>query len=168
VDIVRSQISIAAGQPLEIKQEDVTLQGHAIQCRINAEDPRNNFRPTTGTVTAYLSPGGIGVRIDGAVYKDYTVPPYYDGLLAKLTVRGRTWDETVSRMHRSLEEYVLRGVKTTIPFLEKIMEEPDFRAGRFDTSYLDTHPELFTYDDHIEPEDLVVAISAAIAAYEGL
>ena len=168
VDIVRSQISIAAGEPLEITQEDVTLQGHAIQCRINAEDPRNNFAPSTGTITAYLSPGGIGVRIDGAVYKDYVVPPYYDGLLAKLTVRGRTWEETVSRMHRSLEEYVLRGVKTTIPFLEKIMEEPDFRAGLFDTSYLDTHPELFTYDDHIEPEDLVVAISAAIAAYEGL
>ena len=168
IDIVRSQISIAAGEPLEIKQEDVTLQGHAIQCRINAEDPRNNFAPSTGTITAYLSPGGIGVRIDGAVYKDYVVPPYYDGLLAKLTVRGRTWEETVSRMHRSLEEYVLRGVKTTIPFLEKIMEEPDFRAGLFDTSYLDTHPALFTYDDHIEPEDLVVAISAAIAAYEGL
>ncbi|TLY17521.1 MAG: acetyl-CoA carboxylase biotin carboxylase subunit [Nitrospirae bacterium] len=168
VDIVRSQISIAAGEPLEITQEDVTLQGHAIQCRINAEDPRNNFAPSTGTITAYLSPGGIGVRIDGAVYKDYVVPPYYDGLLAKLTVRGRTWEETVSRMHRSLEEYVLRGVKTTIPFLEKIMEEPDFRAGLFDTSYLDTHPALFTYDDHIEPEDLVVAISAAIAAYEGL
>ncbi|TLY26499.1 MAG: biotin carboxylase [Nitrospirae bacterium] len=168
IDIVRSQISIAAGEPLEIKQEDVTLQGHAIQCRINAEDPRNNFTPSTGTITAYLSPGGIGVRIDGAVYKDYVVPPYYDGLLAKLTVRGRTWEETVSRMRRSLEEYVLRGIKTTIPFMEKIMEEPDFRAGLFDTSYLDTHPELFTYDDHIEPEDLVVAISAAIAAYEGL
>jgi pyruvate carboxylase subunit A len=168
VDIVRSQISIAAGYPLEIRQEDVTLQGHAIQCRINAEDPRNNFRPSTGTITAYLSPGGIGVRIDGAVYKDYTVPPYYDALLAKLTVRGRTWDETVSRMHRSLEEYVLRGIKTTIPFLQCIMAEPDFRAGRFDTSYLDTHPELFNYDADIEPEDLVVAISAAIAAYEGL
>ena len=168
IDIVRSQISIAAGEPLEIKQEDVTLQGHAIQCRINAEDPRNNFAPSTGTITAYLSPGGIGVRIDGAVYKDYVVPPYYDGLLAKLTVRGRTWEETVSRMRSSLEEYVLRGIKTTIPFMEKIMEEPDFRAGLFDTSYLDTHPELFTYDDHIEPEDLVVAISAAIAAYEGL
>ncbi|MGH7251447.1 MAG: acetyl-CoA carboxylase biotin carboxylase subunit [Nitrospiraceae bacterium] len=168
VDIVRSQISIAAGQPLEIRQEEVTLQGHAIQCRINAEDPRNNFRPSTGTITAYLSPGGIGVRIDGAVYKDYTVPPYYDGLLAKLTVRGRTWEETVSRMHRSLEEYVLRGVKTTIPFLQKIMKEPDFRAGRFDTSFLATHPELFQYDETLEPEDLVVAISAAIAAYEGL
>ncbi|MBI4402413.1 MAG: acetyl-CoA carboxylase biotin carboxylase subunit [Nitrospirae bacterium] len=168
VDIVRSQISIAAGEPLEIRQEEVTLQGHAIQCRINAEDPRNNFRPSTGTITAYLSPGGIGVRIDGAVYKDYSVPPYYDALLAKLTVRGRTWDETVSRMHRSLEEYVLRGVKTTIPFLKKIMEEPDFRAGRFDTSYLEAHPDLFEYDATIEPEDLVVAISAAIASYEGL
>ena len=168
VDIVRSQISIAAGQPLEIRQEDVTLQGHAIQCRINAEDPRNNFRPSTGTITAYLSPGGIGVRIDGAVYKDYTVPPYYDGLLAKLTVRGRTWEETVSRMHRSLEEFVLRGVKTTIPFLQKIMKDPDFRVGRFDTSFLETHPDLFQYDDTLEPEDLVVAISAAIAAYEGL
>jgi pyruvate carboxylase subunit A len=168
VDIVRSQISIAAGYPLEIRQQDVTLQGHAIQCRINAEDPRNDFRPSTGTITAYLSPGGIGVRIDGAVYKDYTVPPYYDALLAKLTVRGRTWDETVSRMHRSLEEYVLRGIKTTIPFLKRIMAEPDFRAGRFDTSYLETHPDLFDYDADIEPEDLVVAISAAIAAYEGL
>jgi len=168
VDIVRSQIWVAAGLPLEFKQEDVTLQGHAIQCRINAEDPRNNFRPSTGTITSYLSPGGIGVRIDGAVYKDYAVPPYYDALLAKLTVRGRTWDETVRRMHRSLEEYVLRGVKTTIPFLKKIMEEPDFRAGRFDTSYLETHPELFAYDDNFEPEDLVVAISASIAAYEGL
>ncbi|MGQ0810892.1 MAG: acetyl-CoA carboxylase biotin carboxylase subunit [Nitrospiraceae bacterium] len=168
IDIVRNQIAIAAGKPLEIRQEDVTLQGHAIQCRINAEDPRNNFRPCTGTVTAYLSPGGIGVRIDGAVYKDYAIPPYYDALLAKLTVRGRTWEETVSRMHRSLEEYVLRGVKTTIPFMKTIMLEPDFRAGRFDTSYLETHPELFNYDEFEEPEDLVLAISAAIAAYEGL
>ena len=168
VDIVRSQITIAAGEPLEFQQKDVTLQGHAIQCRINAEDPKNNFAPSTGTITAYLSPGGIGVRIDGAVYKDYTVPPYYDALLAKLIVRGRTWEETVSRMHRSLEEYVLRGVKTTIPFMMKIMGEPDFRAGRFDTSYLETHPELFDYEASVEPEDLVVAISAAIVASEGL
>ena len=168
VDIVRSQITVAAGEPLEFQQKDVTLQGHAIQCRINAEDPKNNFAPSTGTITAYLSPGGIGVRIDGAVYKDYTVPPYYDALLAKLIVRGRTWEETVSRMHRSLEEYVLRGVKTTIPFMMKIMGEPDFRAGRFDTSYLETHPELFDYEASVEPEDLVVAISAAIVASEGL
>src|SRR2546421_790224 len=147
IDIVRNQIAIAAGMPLDITQQEVTLQGYAIQCRINAEDPKNNFRPCTGTVTAYLSPGGIGVRIDGAVYKDYTVPPYYDALLAKLTVRGRTWDETVSRMHRSLEEYVLRGIKTTIPFMMEIMQDPDFMAGHFDTSYLETHPELFNYHD---------------------
>ncbi|SPP63198.1 acetyl-CoA carboxylase biotin carboxylase subunit [Nitrospira lenta] len=168
IDIVRNQISIAAGKPLAIRQSDVTLQGHSIQCRINAEDPRNNFLPCTGTITAYLSPGGIGVRIDGAVYKDYTIPPYYDALLAKLTVRGRTWEETVSRMRRSLEEYVLRGVKTTIPFMKAIMQEEDFRAGRFDTSYLDTHPDLYNYDDEEQPGDLVLAISAAIAAYEGL
>jgi pyruvate carboxylase subunit A len=168
IDIVRNQISIAAGKPLDIQQKDVTLQGHAIQCRINAEDPKNNFMPCTGTVTAYLSPGGIGVRIDGAVYKDYTVPPYYDALLAKLTVRGRTWEETVSRMRRSLEEYVLRGVKTTIPFMMKIMQDQDFLAGRFDTSYLDTHPDLYAYNEFEQPEDLVLALSAAIAAYEGL
>ena len=168
IDIVRNQISIAAGKPLEIRQKDVTLQGHAIQCRINAEDPRNNFMPCTGTITAYLSPGGIGVRIDGAVYRDYTIPPYYDALLAKLTVRGRTWEEAVSRMRRSLEEYVLRGVKTTIPFMMNIMMEQDFQAGRFDTSYLDTHPDLYQYEESEEPEDMVLAISAAIAAYEGL
>ncbi len=168
IDLVRSQIEVAAGQPLEFCQEDVTLQGHAIQCRINAEDPRNNFRPCTGTVTAYYSPGGIGVRIDGMAYKDYTIPPYYDALLAKLVVRGRTWEETVSRARRSLEEFVLRGVKTTIPFMKRIMEEPDFQAGRFDTSYLETHPEVFDYEDYSDPEDLVVAISAAIVAYEGL
>ena len=168
IDIVRHQISIAAGNRLDIQQQDVIMLGHAIQCRINAEDPKNNFMPCTGTVTAYLSPGGIGVRIDGAVYKDYVIPPYYDALLAKLTVRGRTWDEAVSRMRRSLEEYVLRGVKTTIPFMAAIMQEPDFMAGRFDTSYLDTHPDLFSYHEFQQPEDLVMAISAAIAAYEGL
>ena len=168
IDLVRSQIEIAAGLPLEFSQEDVTLQGYAIQCRINAEDPRNNFRPCTGTVTAYFSPGGIGVRIDGMAYKDYTIPPYYDALLAKLVVRGRTWEETVSRAHRSLEEFVLRGVKTTIPFMKRIMEDPDFQAGRFDTSFLKLHPELFDFEEYTDPEDLVVALSTAIVAYEGL
>src|SRR6059036_3400875 len=139
IDLVRSQIEIAAGLPLEFRQEDVTLQGYAIQCRINA-----------------------------VAYKDYTIPPYYDALLAKLVVRGRTWEETVSRAHRSLEEFVLRGVKTTIPFMKRIMEDPDFQAGRFDTSFLKLHPKLFTYEDYTDPEDLVIAVSTAIAAYEGL
>lgn len=168
IDIVQSQIWIAAGRPLVFGQHEVNLQGYAIQCRINAEDPQNGFRPSTGKITAYLSPGGIGVRIDGVVYKDYTVPPYYDALLAKMTVQGRTWDETVRRTHRSLEEFLLRGVKTTIPFMMKIMAEPDFRAGRFDTSYLDTHPELYEYEHELGSEDMVVALSATIAAYEGL
>ena len=168
IDIVQNQIWIAEGRPLVFGQHEVHLQGHAIQCRINAEDPQNGFSPSSGKITAYLSPGGIGVRIDGVVYKDYTVPPYYDALLAKMTVHGRTWNETVRRTHRSLEEFVLRGVKTTIPFMKKIMEEPDFRAGRFDTSYLTSHPELADYDNVLESEDLVVALSAAIAAYEGL
>ena len=168
IDIVQSQIWIAAGRPLVFGQHEVNLQGYAIQCRINAEDPQNGFRPSTGKITAYLSPGGIGVRIDGVVYKDYTVPPYYDALLTKMTVQGRTWDETVRRTHRSLEEFLLRGVKTTIPFMMKIMAEPDFRAGRFDTSYLDTHPELYKYEHELGAEDLVVALSATIAAYEGL
>ena len=131
IDIVRNQIAIAAGMPLEITQQEVTLQGYAIQCRINAEDPKNNFRPCTGTVTAYLSPGGIGVRIDGAVYKDYTVPPYYDALLAKLTVRGRTWEETVSRMRRSLEEYVLRGAEDDDPLYDGDHAGPGFHGRTF-------------------------------------
>ena len=168
VDIVQAQIWIAAGRPLVFGQHQVNLQGHAIQCRINAEDPQNGFRPSSGKITAYFSPGGVGVRIDGVVYKDYTIPPYYDALLTKMTVHGRTWDETVRRTHRSLEEFVLRGVKTTIPFLMKIMEEPDFRAGRFDTSYLERHADLYDYEESLQPEDLVVALSAAIAAYEGL
>ncbi|MXX10837.1 MAG: acetyl-CoA carboxylase biotin carboxylase subunit [Nitrospira sp. SB0677_bin_15] len=168
IDIVQTQIWIAAGRPLVFGQHEVNLQGYAIQCRINAEDPQNGFRPSSGKVTAYLSPGGIGVRIDGAVYKDYTVPPYYDALLAKMTVHGRTWNETVRRTNRSLEEFLLRGVKTNIPFLKNIMEEPDFLSGKFDTSYLDSHPDLYEYDYALAPEDLVVALSAAIAAYEGL
>ena len=168
MDLVRAQIEFAAGVPLGMTQENVVLSGHSIQCRINAEDPKNNFLPCAGTVTAYYSPGGIGVRIDGAVYKDYVIPPYFDTLLTKLIVTGRSWPETVSRMHRSLEEFVLRGVKTTIPFLQRVIADPDFLAGRFDTTYIETHPHLFEYPEHTNPEDVVTAISAAIAAYEGL
>ncbi len=168
MDLVRAQIEFAAGIPLGTKQEDVVLNGYSIQCRINAEDPKNDFFPCAGTVTAYYSPGGIGVRIDGAVYKDYVIPPYFDTLLTKLIVTGRSWPETVSRMHRSLEEFVLRGVKTTIPFLQRVIEDQDFIAGRFDTTYIETHPYLLEYPDHSTPEDVVTAISAAIAAYEGL
>jgi len=167
IDLVKKQIEIAAGKRLDISQDDVHIRGFAMECRICAEDPKNNFVPNAGRITAYYSPGGIGVRIDGTVYKDYVIPGFYDSMVAKLVVRGMTWDEVVSRMHRSLEEFVIRGVKTTIPFLRRIMHDEDFRQGRFDTGYIDRKPELLDYDEFEDPTDLVAAISAAIAAYHG-
>ncbi len=168
IDIVREMIRIARGKRLSIKQEDVKIRGYAIECRINAEDPKNNFIPTTGRVTAYYSPGGIGVRIDGNVYVGYTIPTYYDSMLAKLTVRGRTWEETVDRMYRCLDEYVIRGVKTTIPFYKRIMLDENFKRGEFNTNYIDEKIEELVYQDERDPKDLVLAISAAIVAHSGL
>lgn len=168
IDIVREMIRIARGERLSIKQEDVKIRGYAIECRINAEDPKNNFIPTTGRVTAYYSPGGIGVRIDGNVYVGYTIPTYYDSMLAKLTVRGRTWEEAVDRMYRCLDEYVIRGVKTTIPFYKRIMLDENFKKGEFNTNYIDEKIEELVYQDESDPKDLVLAISAAIVAHSGL
>jgi pyruvate carboxylase subunit A len=167
LDLVKKQIEIAAGRELGFTQDDVSVRGFAIECRICAEDPKNNFRPNGGRVTAYYSPGGIGVRIDGAIYKDYVIPGCYDSLVVKLIVSGATWDETVRRMDRSLDEFVVRGVKTTIPFLKNIMRDEDFKKGDFDTGYIDRKPELMNYDEYNEPTDVVAAISAAIAAYYG-
>ncbi|MEK6760177.1 MAG: acetyl-CoA carboxylase biotin carboxylase subunit [Deltaproteobacteria bacterium] len=168
IDLVKKQIEIAAGKPLGFTQKDVKSTGFAMECRICAEDPKNNFFPSFGKVTAYYSPGGIGVRIDGAIYKDFIIPSCYDSLVVKLIAKGSTWDETVRRMHRCLDEFVIRGVKTTIPFLKNIMNDPDFRKGNFDTGYIDRKPELMDYDEYGEPTDLVAAIAAAIAAHHGL
>jgi len=168
IDLVKKQIEVAAGLPLGFTQEDVKITGFAMECRICAEDPKNNFFPSFGKVTSYYSPGGIGVRIDGAIYKDFIIPSCYDSLVAKLVVRGTTWNETVSRMNRCLDEFVIRGVKTTIPFLRKIMDDPDFRKGDFDTGFIDRKPDLMDYDEYGEPTDLVAAIAAAIAAHHGL
>lgn len=165
IDLVKKQLEIAAGKTLGFTQEDVRINGYAMECRICAEDPKNNFAPSFGRVTAYYSPGGIGVRIDGAIYKDYIIPGCYDSMIVKLIVRGVSWDETVRRMKRSLEEFVIRGVKTTIPFLHKIMGDKDFIEGKFDTGYLDRKPELMRYSEYGTPTDLVAAISAAIAAH---
>ncbi|MCG3113641.1 MAG: acetyl-CoA carboxylase biotin carboxylase subunit [Candidatus Manganitrophus sp. SB1] len=165
VDLVKEMIRIAAGRPISIPQEQVFLRGHAIECRINAEDPQKNFIPTPGKITAYYSPGGIGVRIDGNVYAGYVVPPYYDSLLAKLTVRARTWDGAVQRMRRALDEYVIRGVKTTIPFYKRIMEDPDFQTGHFDTTYIDSHFDKLNVAADYFRMDKMLAIAAAIAAH---
>ena len=167
IDLVKKQIEIAAGRKLGIKQKDVRTLGFSMECRINAEDPKKGFIPNTGRVTAYYSPGGIGVRIDGAIYKDYVIPPYYDSLVVKLIVTGSTWRETVKRMQRSLDEFSIRGIKTTIPFLRKIMSDKDFKKGNFNTGFIDSKPELMDYEEYGEPTDIVAAASAAIAAYHG-
>ncbi len=168
VDIVGEQIQIAMGKELDIKQEDVVLRGYAIECRINAENPRKDFAPSTGKVTAYYSPGGIGVRIDGSVYKDYVLPPFYDSMIAKMTVYGRTWDETVRRASRALQEFVIKGIRTTIPFQLKIIEDEDFIKGNFDTHFIEERQYLRDYKIQRDPSDRIIAISAAIAAYYGI
>jgi acetyl-CoA carboxylase biotin carboxylase subunit len=148
IDIVRNQINIALGQPLPLEQKDVQTRGYAIEVRINAEDPKNDFMPEGGKkVTVYRSTGGFGVRLDGMAYQGYTVPEEYDSLLVKLTVHGYTWEETVGRLERCLNNFAIRGPKTTIPFYKNIVVEKDFISGHFDTSYIETHPFIFHYDE---------------------
>lgn len=136
IDLVREQIRVAAGLPLEITQSDVTYKGHAIECRINAENPRT-FAPTPGLVTNYHAPGGPGVRVDSALYAGYKVPPYYDSLIAKLIVHGDTREECLMRLRRALEEFAIDGIDTTIPLHMALLDEPDFQAGEYDIRWLE-------------------------------
>ncbi|MDL1965283.1 MAG: ATP-grasp domain-containing protein [Candidatus Desulfofervidus auxilii] len=148
IDIVQTQLDIAAGNPIPFTQKDVILRGYAIEMRINAEDPQNNFMPEAGKkVLVYYSPGGLGVRLDGCVYPGYIVPQAYDSLLVKLTVFGLTWEEVVARLKRALTNFIILGPKTTIPFYLQIVKDRDFQSGSFTTSYLDTHPQLFKYKE---------------------
>lgn len=148
IDLVRTQIKVALGHPLPFTQDQVQIRGHAIEMRINAEDPQNDFMPEGGkTVTTYRSPGGYGVRLDGFVYQGFTIPEDYDSLLVKLTVHGFTWEEAVDRLRRCLQNYIITGPKTTIPFYLNLVEDADFQKGDFNTSYLETHPHLFDYQD---------------------
>jgi acetyl-CoA carboxylase biotin carboxylase subunit len=136
IDIVREQIRIAAGAPLSIRQQDVRFSGHAIECRINAESPET-FRPCPGRVTDYHPPGGLGVRADSGLFTGYSIPPYYDSLVSKLVVHGATRNECLMRLKRALEEYVIGGVETTIPLHQRIVSEPDFVNGDYDTNWLE-------------------------------
>jgi len=148
IDIVRTQIKVAFGKQLLFNQEDIQIRGHAIEMRINAEDPKNNFMPEGGkTVDIYRSPGGYGVRLDGFVYQGYTIPEVYDSLLVKLTVHGYSWNETVDRLRRCLKNFAIVGPKTTIPFYLTLIDDPDFQKGDFDTSYLETHSHLLDYEE---------------------
>jgi acetyl-CoA carboxylase biotin carboxylase subunit len=135
-DIVRNQIRIAQGEELGFTQEDVLIVGHSIECRINAEDPEK-FTPSPGKITAFNIPGGPGVRVDTAVYPGYTVPPYYDSMIAKLIVHARTRELAIARMRRALEMMVVEGIKTTIPLHIKIMNDERFQKGDFSTKFME-------------------------------
>ena len=136
IDLVREQIRIAAGQPLGYGQGDIRFSGHAIECRINAEDPET-FMPTPGRVTVFHPPGGLGVRIDSALYAGYVVPPYYDSMVAKLIVHAPTREDAISRMQRALDEFVVAGIKTVIPLHQRILADPGFRAGDYTIHWLE-------------------------------
>ena len=168
VDIVQEQIRIAYGLPLQYKQSEISFRGFAMEYRINAEDPKNDFLPSFGKITRYYSPGGPGVRMDAAIYTGYVIPPYYDSMCAKLTVWALDWPSVVERGSRALGDMEVYGVKTTIPYYKEIMKHPDFRGANFNTSFVESHPELTQYATELPPELIAAAISAAIAAHEGI
>ncbi|OCA96440.1 acetyl-CoA carboxylase biotin carboxylase subunit [Clostridium beijerinckii] len=139
IDLMKEQILVASGEELSFTQEDVKINGCALECRINAEDPSRNFIPCPGKVENYLSPGGIGLRIDSAVYPGYVISPFYDSMVSKVIAWGRDRDEAILRMKRALNEFVIEGVKTTIPFHKKLMDNETFRKGNFNTKFLEIH-----------------------------
>ncbi len=138
VDLVYEQIRVASGEKLSLKQEEITFTGHAIEVRINAEDPQT-FAPSPGTIKFYHPAGGVGVRVDSAVYGGYTIPPYYDSLIGKLIVYGRTREECLMRLRRAIDEFVVDGIKTTLPLFQRLIKEPDIIAGNYDIHWLEKY-----------------------------
>jgi len=139
IDLIKQQLKIASGEKLAYKQKDIKMNGWSIECRINAENPSKNFMPSPGTVTMYMPPGGFGVRIDSAMYTGYTIPPYYDSMVAKLIVHADTRQEAVARMKRALDEFIIEGIETTIPFHANLMDHEVFKSGDFDTNFLEKY-----------------------------
>ncbi|UQD52696.1 acetyl-CoA carboxylase biotin carboxylase subunit [Bacillus methanolicus] len=146
VDLIKEQIKIASGERLNVRQEDVTFNGWAIECRINAENPEKNFMPSPGKINMYLPPGGLGVRIDSAAYPGYTIPPYYDSMIAKVITYGSTREEAIDRMKRALSEFVIDGIHTTIPFHLKLLNHKKFVEGQFNTKFLEIY-DVMKSDD---------------------
>ena len=144
IDLVRAQILVAAGEKLEFSQKSILMAGHSIECRINAEDPFNDFRPCPGTIAEFHLPGGMGVRVDTHCYSGYEVPPNYDSMIAKLIVHAPTREGAIARMLRALDEFVIVGIKTTIPIHKRILQHPLFVKGHYSTKFLEQHPELLT------------------------
>ena len=143
VDLVKAQIEISAGLPLNITQNDIKITGHAIECRINAENPELDFRPSPGTITALYMPGGPGIRIDGAVYQGYTITPYYDSMISKLIAHGSDRDDAIRKMKWALSEFIVEGVDTNIDFQLDIIKQIDFRNGNYDIGFLNRYMEKF-------------------------
>ncbi|MBD3670056.1 MAG: acetyl-CoA carboxylase biotin carboxylase subunit [Gammaproteobacteria bacterium] len=167
VDIVQEQIRIADNQTLTYPQEAIQRRGFAMEFRINAEDPKNDFLPSFGKVTRYFAPGGPGIRTDSAIYTGYVIPPYYDSMCAKLCVWALDWDALLARSRRALKDIGVFGVRTTIPYYLEILGSNDFVRGVFDTSFVERHPELTRYSVRRSNHDIAAAIGAAIAASTG-
>ena len=168
VDIVQEQVLVANGNRLSFKQKDIQKRGFAIQFRINAEDPKNDFLPNFGRITRYYAAGGPGVRTDAAIYTGYEFPPYYDSMCAKLTVWALTWEQTLLRADRALRDVGLHGVKTTKPFYLEILKSPEFREGKFNTGFIEEHPELINYSIRRARVELAAVIAAAVVMQHGL
>lgn len=168
IDIVQEQIRIADGLPLGFSQADIQRRGFAMELRINAEDPQNDFLPSYGRITRYFAPGGPGVRTDAAIYTGYPIPPHYDSMCAKLVVWAMDWPQLLNRARRALQDIGVYGVKTTIPYYLEILRVDDFRMGIFDTGFVDAHPELVKYRTSRPTRELTAAIAAALSAHHGL
>ncbi len=164
IDVVEEMIRVAFGEKLRLKQEQLESRGFAMQCRINFEDPQNNFMPNTGTVTRYLSPGGEGVRLDSCVFGEYEFPKAYDSLGSLLMTHGSTWRKTVAIMGRALSEYFIGGLKTTIPFHKKIISHPKFKEGEVHTKFIESTPELISYRDITSEPIRLAGLMAEITA----
>ena len=168
IDIVQEQIRIADGQRLGFTQADIQRRGYAMELRINAEDPKNNFLPSFGRITRYYAPGGPGVRTDAAIYSGYLIPPEYDSMCAKLTVWALSWEQLLNRAGRALQDTGVYGVKTTIPYYQEILKVAEFRKACFDTGFVEDHPELTHYTTSRPTRELTAAITAALSAHLGL
>lgn len=164
VDIVQQQIRIASGLPLGLKQSDISITGFAAQFRVNAEDPQNGFLPTFGQISRYYAAGGPGTRTDTAIYTGYTLPPYYDSMLAKLIVWAPDWETLLARGERVLTDIRLFGIRTTIPYYMNILAHPDFRSANFNTGFIAANPQLAEYSMKKSPSQVATVIAAALAS----
>lgn len=164
VDLVTRQIRVAAGEILDLCQGDIHINGYSIEARINAEDSSRDFMPTPGKVTAYYPSLGPSVRVDSHIYKDYDIPPYYDSMIAKLIVKASSYDLATKKLNRALNEFKVKGFKTTIPFLKSLCKDKEFKRGLFDTSFLERKLPELTQEEENSPEDIAAAIAAALVA----